>query len=421
MPEKKVSKYRVKMTDKWCQARDNNRPERQIDYRDTLRTGLVFRVGPKGCVWYYLRRVDGTLYRIRLGKWDTMKLSNARDEVVDLEAAIASGKHPAIEQKRKQAEKRDKRQAQLALLTSNLIDAWTQMHFPTLSARTQRDYKKPLTEFQEAFGDRVVTDIKRGEIIRHLDRVKARSHAQANRAAVVIRQLFAYAADRHDLKYNPASNLKAPAKATRRKRTLDRNEIRVLWRSCELAGYPYGHCLRFALCTGQRIGEIGGMRWADIDGRYWSNTETKTGQRIDIYLADYALAIVEDCPQAGEYVFTASGRGGIRSDTWSAALARYIRPRIELAATELQVDPIVEHWTAHDLRRTVRTGLTGWAGVSPDTAERVLNHSISGLRANYDFADYKPHVADALQRWDAELGRIFAGKDAEVVPIRRAK
>ncbi|NDY94385.1 hypothetical protein [Wenzhouxiangella limi] len=98
---------------------------------------------------------------------------------------------------------------------------------------------------------------------------------------------------------------------------------------------------------------------------------------------------------------------------------RHIWPRIETAAQQLGVDPITEHFTRHDLRRTVRTGLTGWAGVLPDAAERVLNHSISGLRAHYDFADYRPHVTEALQRWDAELARILAGEQAAVVPLRR--
>jgi len=93
---------------------------------------------------------------------------------------------------------------------------------------------------------------------------------------------------------------------------------------------------------------------------------------------------------------------------------------IEGAALELKAEPITEHFTAHDLRRTVRTGLTGWAGVLPDTAERVLNHSISGLRAHYDFADYRPHVTAALQAWDAELSRILAGEQATVTPIKRA-
>src|SRR5690606_5656473 len=134
--------------------------------------------------------------------------------------------------------------------------------------------------------------------------------------------------------------------------------------------------------------------------------------RIDIYLSEHARAILADCPDFGKRApyFTIDGDKGIHPDRWNKAIPRHNAPRIAEAAEALGLDPITEHWTPHDLRRTVRTGLTGWCvGVSPDDAERVLNHSIGGLRAVYDHADYKPHVTDALAAWDQELTRILDG------------
>ena len=421
MPAFKVE-TRFKFTAQGIKAKAETQHPKRIDYRDTATPGLQLRVGPRGAAWYYVRRIDGKLARIRLDTWPAMTLKGARDRIGQIESEIEQGKDPRAEHARQRAEKVESRKLDHGRLIANLVKDWEASHFPTISARTQADYQHVLTEFAQAFGDHDCGTIKRGQIIRHLDRIKARSQSQANRAAVVIRQLFTYALDRFDLPANPAANIKNPTKPKARKRTLDRQEIRVLWRACELAGYPYGHALRFAVCTGQRIGEIGSMRWRDIEGDYWANSETKTDQRIDIYLAGHARAILEDCPHIGDHVFT-HGRTGLRSDTWggkiSGAIARHIEPRITESAEQLKAEPISEHWTAHDLRRTVRTGLTGWAGVLPDTAERVLNHSISGLRAHYDFADYRPHVTEALQRWDAELGRILAGKQATVTPIKR--
>lgn len=411
-------------THKAVEAKIASPHPKRIDYFDSNPDykGLCLTIGPRGGVWYYMRRIDGKPTRIRIGAWPDYKIRDARDKVEKFIEAMERGKHPATEQAREIAAKRESRKQDQGRLVSRLVEDWRQSHFPTISERTQADYRKVLSEFAEAFGDRDCATIKRGEIIRHLDSIKARSQSQANRAAVVIRQLFNHALDRFDLPANPASNIKNPAKPKARKRTLNRQEIRVLWKACELAGYPYGHALRFALCTGQRIGEIGSMRWRDIEGEYWANSETKTGQRIDIYLARRAAGILEDCPHIGDYVFT-HGTTGLRSDTWggkvSGAIARHIEPRIDEAAAALKAEAITDHWTAHDLRRTVRTGLTGWAGVLPDTAERVLNHSIGGLRAHYDFADYRPHVTEALRAWDAELSRILAGEQATVTPIKR--
>ena len=412
----------LKVTQKGIEALISKPHPKRVNYFDQAHKGLCLTIGPRGGVWYYFRRIDGKLERLRIGAWPGTGIKKARETAGDFEADIAEGKHPRAQQAREKAAKRESRKQDQERLVSNLVEAWTAHHFPTIGKRTQDDYRKVLREFAEAFGDQDCGKITRGQIIRHLDKIKARSQSQANRAAVVIRQLFGYALDRFDLPANPAANIKNPAKPKARKRTLNRQEIRVLWKACELAGYPYGHALRFALCTGQRIGEIGFMRWRDIEGEYWANAETKSDQRIDIYLAGHARAILEDCPCIGDYVFT-HGTGGLRSDTWggkvSGAIARHIEPKIEQAAAALKAEPITDHWTAHDLRRTVRTGLTGWAGVLPDTAERVLNHSIGGLRAHYDFADYRPHVAEALQRWDAELGRILAGEQVTVTPIRR--
>lgn len=384
---------------------------KQTEYRDKLTTGLRFRIGPRGAVWYYMRRIDGKVTRLRLGGWPRMGIKAARDAVATIESDIAEGKHPKTEQARKRAEKADSRRADQKRIIKTLAADFSAHHFPTLAESTKRDYSSLLNEFVQTFGDRGAATVKRGEIIRHLDKVKARSGAQANRSATVIRQLFEHALDRYDLPTNPARDIKTPAKPKARKRTLDRREISALWQACELVGYPYGPALQIALCTGQRIGEIGSMRWDDIKDNYWTNAVNKTDQRIDIYLADHARAILDHCPAIGDYVFTNTGKHGIRSDTWggvTGALSRYFKPLLE----------DMEHFTPHDLRRTVRTGLTGWAGVLPDTAERVLNHSISGLRAHYDFADYRPHVAQALEAWDNELGRIIEGEQSSVMPIK---
>jgi len=413
----------IKVTHRAIEALHSKPHAKRIDYFDTAHKGLCITIGPRGGVWYYFKRIDGKLNRLRIGAWPVYGIKRAREEAGRIEEGIEAGKHPRALQARQKAAKRESRRLDELRIVSKLAGEFREQHFPTLAESTRRDYGRLLDEFVEAFGDRDAAKITRGEIIRYLDKVKARSAAQANRAAVIVRQLFQFALDRYDLPANPASDIKNPAKPTRRKRTLDRQEIRVLWRACELAGYPYGHALRMALCTGQRIGEIGAMRWADIEGDYWRNSENKTDQRIDIYLASHAAQILKHCPNIGDYVFT-HGKRGIRSDTWgggtSGAIARHILPMIEGAALELKAEPITEHFTAHDLRRTVRTGLTGWAGVLPDTAERVLNHSISGLRAHYDFADYRPHVTAALQAWDAELSRILAGEQATVTPIKRA-
>src|SRR5690625_242599 len=391
---------------------------KRTSYHDPAFPGLRLIIGPRGGVWYFFKRIDGRQTRMRLGAWPSLGIADARAKSRELELAAEDGKHPKAVLAREAAERAEALQKDKAQLVAVLAETWQQHHFPTIGDRTRADYAVVLRQFMAAFGGRDAKTITRGELVRYLDSVALRSGAQANRTASVLRQLFSWAQDRLDMESNPAATIKNPAKTKRRSRTLSRDEIRVLWRACELAGYPYGHALRLALCTGQRIGEVGFLRWQDIEGDYWANTENKADTRIDIYIAPLAREVIDDCPHVGDYVFSASGgRIGLRSDTWAGqrgALRRHIWKATPAAAEQLGAEPRTEHFTAHDIRRTVRTGLTGWAGVLPDTAERVLNHALGGLRAHYDYADYRPHVAEALRLWDAELRRIRSGLVSQV-------
>jgi hypothetical protein len=64
----------------------------------------------------------------------------------------------------------------------------------------------------------------------------------------------------------------------------------------------------------------------------------------------------------------------------------------------------LQRWTLHDLRRTVRTGMSK-LGVKPHVAELVLNHVAhrSGVVGIYDHHDYQPEIAEALAKWEAHL------------------
>lgn len=405
---------RIKFTATSVEARVRTPHAKRVDYSDTLTSGLQLRVGPRTAAWYYLRRVDGKLHRLKLGGFSELTLPEARAKAGELESSIQEGKHPQAQLARERHALTASREIDQARLVENVASKWREVHFPEIGEKSRAMYELQLQKVEKAFAGRDISTITRGEIARFLDAVKAStpSGVSANHAASTVRQLFRYAEERLDLPSNPAATVRNPVRPAPRKRVLSESEIRVLWATCVEAGYPYGHALRFALCTGQRIGECGSIHRSDLDSswEYWNNSRNKADRRIDIFLAPLAREILNDCPEfsGGEHFFSASGGlHGIRSDTWSRALNLHIRPRLEEIARKTGEPPIAEHWTPHDLRRTVRTGLTGWCGVAPDTAERVLNHAIGGIRAHYDFADYRPHVRAALTAWNTFLGDIL--------------
>lgn len=414
---------KIKFTQERIKSLAKQPHSKRTDYFSEGFPGLCLTIGPRSTSWYYFARVDGKLTRLRLGEWPDMLYSEAKAEAEDVDKAIEQGKHPKSEQARQRTEKRHARAIDHARLFDNVAEAWKKHHLPEVKPQTQAMYKRAVRRLLEDFEGRDIATITRGELIRLLDRIKAqtKSGIAANHLAATTRMLWAYAYDRLELENNPAAGLKNPARVKSRERILSRSEIRTVWRACEMAGYPHGHALRLALCTGQRIGEIGDIRRYDLEEDYWRLSRNKTEKRIDVFLAEHARAILDDCPNFGDSApfFSASGgKIGLRPDGFHLALKRHVRPRLDNAAEELGLPKIQDHWTPHDLRRSVRSGLTGWAGVFPDIAERTINHSIGGIRAVYDHADYRPHIAAALEAWDLELGRILAGEAAAVMPIR---
>ncbi|MUV15145.1 tyrosine-type recombinase/integrase [Noviluteimonas gilva] len=417
----------------------------RIEYVDAAVPGLCLRVGPGGAAWFYRCNVGGGKLRQKLGGHDAIARNAAaltppvsattlaRRMAGKIDDDVANGRHPKIEQARERTEAAAAIELSAHRAFHTMAEGWWSVHAPTMGTRSRQDYRRELDLILAKFADTDIAAVKRGHLVAYLDARARRSSAGANRAAVVIRLLFAHARDRLGWEYSPAAEIANPAKQKLRDRVLDRDEIRILWRAAELAGYPYGHAIRMLICVPVRTSELGGLLRADVDslGEHWKQRKNKSSRRTDLWLGDYALAILNDCPDHGPdapfFVASFDRNGvprGIRSDTWHNALNRHVRPFLDRAADELGLPRIAEWWTPHDLRRTVRSGLTGWCGVPKENAERVLNHSVRNrLEATYDHADYRPQVADALCRWDDELDAILNGRPPVRVamPVRRSQ
>lgn len=65
----------------------------------------------------------------------------------------------------------------------------------------------------------------------------------------------------------------------------------------------------------------------------------------------------------------------------------------------------IKDWSPHDLRRTVRTGLSR-LGCPSEIAEAVLGHSRKGIEGTYDLHKYEKECAIWLQRWADHLDEL---------------
>ena len=233
--------------------------------------------------------------------------------------------------------------------------------------------------------------------------------------------------------------MKEPGKEVSRDRVLNDEEIRALWIKLEeirradapppLAVVGEGQetappprniarataeAFQVQLLTGQRPGEVRGMRWEDVDfdGCWWILPPhlTKNGKAHRVPLTHAAMEIIEtrrdEATKRSEYVFeNKDGAGSVlhRGKKAAAILSKQL--------------PFT--FRAHDLRRTVATRLAA-SGVTREHIARVLNHIEGGPAATrvYDRYDYDVEKRNALERWAQRLTAIIEGRTAKVVSMR---
>ncbi len=101
-----------------------------------------------------------------------------------------------------------------------------------------------------------------------------------------------------------------PGKETERERHLSADEIRTAWAAFDSLGYPWGSLFKVLLVTGQRRGEVAGMKWSEItpDGWRLPGERAKKGKGHLVPLSTLAREILDGVPEIGELVFRSRTR-----------------------------------------------------------------------------------------------------------------
>ena len=181
----------------------------------------------------------------------------------------------------------------------------------------------------------------------------------------VVRKMMNWHASRHDDYVSPiARNMNRVKAADRaRKRVLEDDELRAVWRAC--AELPtFGALVRFALLTAQRKEKIVTLRWDDIADGVWAiRTEAREkGNAGRLRLPEAALDIIAEAAAYRRQSVCVHGR------PWGRTVAT---PLSEWKAQlDARLPAPLAHWTIHDLRRTARS-LLSRAGVRPATSRNA--------------------------------------------------
>jgi integrase len=192
-----------------------------------------------------------------------------------------------------------------------------------------------------------------------------------------------------------------------RDRVLGDSEIRAIWHA-DLS-YPTQPLLRMMLLTGQRKSEVANARWNefDLDKRLWiiPAGRMKAGVAHVVPLSDGAIDLLRALPRLdrGDHLFSFSF-GARPANSFSRAKKRLNT-----------LMPPGEPFVFHDIRRSVRTRLSGIPNVSDLVRELVIGHTKPGLHKVYDLHAYEDEKRFALDEWASRLRSIVEPPPANIV------
>lgn len=223
---------------------------------------------------------------------------------------------------------------------------------------------------------------------------------------------------------SPATGVKPVAKESSRDRVLSDDEVRWLWQACDALGHPWGPFTKALLLTGQRLGEVAGMRDSEITGTTWHLVadRTKNGRAHDVPLCDAVRAVLAEAMriEGSALVFTTTGETPI-SGFYKGR--QHVDEKMEEIAAEERGEPVeIPRWTFHDLRRTAATGMAR-LGIAVRVTEAVLNHvsgTGGGIVAVYQRHDYADEKRAALEAWARFVASVVEGNAGNVVPFSAA-
>ena len=262
--------------------------------------------------------------------------------------------------------------------------------------------------------NRPVTEIAKRDVVKRIEAIKDRSPTQAHHLLSHCRVMFnwAIARDIYGLETNPCDRLRPKeiiGPMQPRQRVLTDTELRAIWHHSEALGYPWAPLFRMVMLTGQRRSEVAGARWReiDLDAAVWTipPERFKSASTHIVPLTDDALAVLATCPRfaGGDCVFTSKNGAAPPSEIDPA---RHQLNRL----IEAELGSPLPGWTLHDIRRTVRTRLSGLRVPEP-VAELVIGHGKKGLSRIYDQHAYADEMREALDLWAGQL-RAIVGRPA---------
>ncbi len=385
--------------------------------------------GVKSFFYRYTSPLTGKLAQVKIGNFPQTSLAAARLKLHELKLLRQEGRCPVTELKKDKIKRAiEAEQAKIPeltvqglvelYLTERIEDRKTKDGKVIPGARKlkgQAEVRRTLYgDAVKSLGARNAAEITRQDVINLINGIVARGATV--QAGNVLRELslayeFAIGLGRFDDSFaNPALLAKSSLRQTRIKltngrgtRVLSEDELGKFLKWLPGSAYTptIKNVLRLTLWTGCRTGEVCNMAWDDVDLEKGTIhlRETKSGVERYVQLSDQAIDFLKVLRLTSDkYLFPSQA-------TKKPIQQKYLTENSwRLRESGHMLD--IPHWTPHDLRRTVRTGLSRLQCPN-EVAEAVLGHTRGGVEGIYNLYKYDAECRKWLQVWADYLDRLL--------------
>jgi len=335
------------------------------------------------------QRPDGGVHYVlkKNGKWHAIgrhgspfTVETARAEALRLLGLIVSGEDPKPVTSGKLGE---------------AVTLYLARRKPVLKSRSYAQVQRHLLTNAKPLHGFELHEITRRAIAELLAKVEQGSGPTSrNRVRSSLSAFFSWCISEGLTETNPVTGT-GKANEQSRERVLSPKEIAKIWTTLVSGQHVcFIDVLQLLLLTGQRREEMARLMWSEVDFDrkviVLPPERTKNKREHTIPLSPQVLAVLHRALHASPPSAKNDGKV-FKTFKWHEEKAR-LDGALNFA----------QHWTIHDVRRSVATHMADKLGVLPHIVEAVLNHVSghkSGVAGTYNKAKYLEEMRDALNRW----------------------
>lgn len=391
--------------------------------------GLTLVATSTGVGSWRVRYYVGTKQKeTTIGQYPVWGISDARAKAKELRRAVDEGVDVAQEKQRKKQESVanltiDSLAAAYFAKAEKSINLTTGMRLHTLKQRKSihERYVSPL------IGSFAAGSVTPAQIVNVVKRAESGGKTLPDITLTHCNLIFAHAVGNAVCVTNPCRDLKLSAiigqqEPAKQLISLGATELADFLRELHRMPRHYELAVRLMLLTGVRINTIAEATVSEFnpDFAVWEIPHNRRKNRrhtkgpyvipLPAQAVDWVRELIK-LADGNEYLLPVNpirGAGMRNPLSKSTTISGWInRVRIDSGGTWRRVTP-------HDLRSTCKSWLSELR-VDYEVRQRYLDHSLVGIDAIYDKADYRDHRLAVAEKWLACLNDLEAGKAASNV------